>query len=102
MKLMLRTALAAATIAGALCAASAGAEDAKGKSQSAKSDRARPAHTDKNLPSDTGVQVRQPAGAVTGAGQPQGTTPQKDVGATGGLEERARAKGRTGKDTKRQ
>ena len=51
----------------------------------------RPANTTKNLPSDTGSQTTLPSGAVTGAGQPQGTGRQPDVGAPGGLERRARA-----------
>ena len=51
---------------------------------------ARPANAASNLPSDTGAQTTQPSGAVTGAGQPQGTGRQPDVGAPGGLERRAR------------
>ena len=54
----------------------------------------RPADATANLPSDSGSQTTLPSGAVTGAGQPQGTTVQADVGATGGLEPRARAEER--------
>jgi hypothetical protein len=50
----------------------------------------RPADPTANLPSDTGAQTTLPSGAVTGAGQPQGTLPQADDGAPGGLEQRAR------------
>ena len=50
----------------------------------------RPANPAANLPSDTGSQTTLPSGAVTGAGQPQGTTRQPDVGSPGGLETRAR------------
>jgi hypothetical protein len=50
----------------------------------------RPADGAANLPSDTGVQTTLPSGAVTGAGQPQGTLPQPDDGAPGGVEQRAR------------
>ena len=50
----------------------------------------RPADPAANLPSDTGVQTTLPSGAVTGAGQPQGTLPQPDDGAPGGVEQRAR------------
>jgi hypothetical protein len=50
----------------------------------------RPADPTANLPSDTGAQTTLPSGAVTGAGQPQGTLPQPDDGAPGGLEQRAR------------
>ena len=50
----------------------------------------RPANPAANLPSDTGVQTTLPSGAVTGAGQPQGTLPQPDDGAPGGVEQRAR------------
>jgi hypothetical protein len=50
----------------------------------------RPADATANLPSDTGAQTTLPSGAVTGAGQPQGTLPQPDDGAPGGLEQRAR------------
>jgi hypothetical protein len=49
----------------------------------------RPDNPTRNLPSDTGSQTTQPSGAVTGAGQPQGTLPQPDSG-KGGVEERAR------------
>lgn len=55
---------------------------------------ARPADATANLPSDSGSQTTLPSGAVTGAGQPQGTTVQRDVGAPGGLEPRARAEER--------
>ena len=54
----------------------------------------RPADATANLPSDSGSQTTLPSGAVTGAGQPQGTTVQPDVGAPGGLEPRARAEER--------
>lgn len=54
----------------------------------------RPADPTANLPSDTGSQTTLPSGAVTGAGQPQGTTRQRDVGAPGGLETRARREAR--------
>ena len=50
----------------------------------------RPANPAANLPSDTGSQTTLPSGAVTGAGQPQGTLPQPDDGAPGGVEQRAR------------
>jgi hypothetical protein len=50
----------------------------------------RPANPEANLPSDTGSQATLPSGAVTGAGQPQGTLPQPAEGKPGGLEERAR------------
>lgn len=50
----------------------------------------RPADPTANLPSDTGAQTTLPSGAVTGAGQPQGTLPQHDDGAPGGAESRAR------------
>jgi hypothetical protein len=61
----------------------------------------RPANPEANLPSDTGSQTTLPSGAVTGAGQPQGTTPQPDYGRPGGLEERARREAVTGSDTQR-
>lgn len=51
---------------------------------------ARPANPAANLPSDSGSQTTLPSGAVTGAGQPQGTGVQPDVGSPGGLERRAR------------
>ena len=54
----------------------------------------RPTNPTANLPSDTGSQTTLPSGAVTGAGQPQGTTRQPDVGNPGGLERRAREKDR--------
>lgn len=57
---------------------------------------ARPRDATANLPSDTGSQTALPTGAVTGAGQPQGTTMQADVGAPGGLERRARTQERAG------
>lgn len=50
----------------------------------------RPFNSVENLPSDTGSQTTLPSGAVTGAGQPQGTLPQPDDGAPGGVEQRAR------------
>jgi len=50
----------------------------------------RPKNSAENLPSDTGSQTTLPSGAVTGAGQPQGTLPQADDGAPGGVEQRAR------------
>lgn len=56
----------------------------------------RPADPTANLPSASGSQTTLPSGAVTGAGQPQGTTRQPKVGAPGGLEERARREARTG------
>lgn len=46
------------------------------------------------LPSDTGAQTTQPSGAVTGAGQPQGTLPQPPEGSPGGVEEKARREAR--------
>ncbi len=58
----------------------------------------RPADAAANLPSDTGVQTTLPSGAVTGAGQPQGTLPQHDDGASGGVEQRARER-RSGAST---
>jgi len=51
---------------------------------------ARPADATANLPSDSGAHATLPTGAVTGAGRPDGMTDQPDVGAPGGLEERAR------------
>lgn len=60
----------------------------------------RPADPTANLPSATGSQTTLPSGAVTGAGQPQGTVKQPNVGAPGGLEERARREARTGGSTK--
>ena len=69
---------------------------------------ARPRNPTANLPSDSGSQTTTPAGAATGAGQPQGMTRQPDVGSPGGLERRARmreraagasAASRTGADT---
>lgn len=59
----------------------------------------RPADPTANLPSASGSQTTLPSGAVTGAGQPQGTVKQPDVGAPGGLEERARREARTGGST---
>lgn len=50
----------------------------------------RPRNSAENLPSDTGSHTTLPSGAVTGAGQPQGTLPQPDDGAPGGVEQRAR------------
>jgi hypothetical protein len=50
----------------------------------------RPADPTANLPSDSGSHTTLPSGAVTGAGHPQGTGVQPDVGAPGGLERRAR------------
>ncbi len=50
----------------------------------------RPADSTANLPSDSGSQTTLPTGAVIGAGQPQGTGVQPDIGAPGGLERRAR------------
>jgi hypothetical protein len=58
--------------------------------QQPAADPARPRSPGANLPSDTGSQTTNPSGAVTGAGQPQGTTTQRDVGSPGGLEPRAR------------
>lgn len=60
------------------------------KKEQPAADPARPRNPAANLPSDTGAQTTNPSGAVTGAGQPQGTTTQRDVGAPGGLERRAR------------
>ena len=57
-------------------------------------DTPRPRDSTLNLPSDSGSQTTLPSGAVTGAGQPQGTTRQPDVGAPGGLERRARTDAR--------
>lgn len=54
----------------------------------------RPADPTANLPSDTGSQTTLPSGAVTGAGQPQGTVKQPRAGAPGGLEQRARSEAR--------
>ena len=54
----------------------------------------RPADPTANLPSATGSQTTLPSGAVTGAGQPQGTTRQPEVGAPGGLQPRARQEAR--------
>lgn len=54
----------------------------------------RPKETNQ-LPSDTGVQMTQPSGAVTGAGQPQGTLPQPAADTAGGLEEKARREARS-------
>ena len=54
----------------------------------------RPRDSTANLPSDSGSQTVQPGGAVTGAGHPQGTGIQPDVGQPGGLERRARAQER--------
>lgn len=56
----------------------------------------RPADPTANLPSGTGAQTTLPSGAVTGAGQPQGTVKQPRAGAPGGLEQRARREARTG------
>lgn len=54
-------------------------------------DSARPADSTANLPSDSGSHTTLPSGAVTGAGLPEGTGKQPDVGKPGGLEPRARA-----------
>jgi hypothetical protein len=59
-------------------------------------DPARPKNPKANLPSDSGVQVTQPTGAVTGAGQPQGAIPQRDSGSPSGVEIRAREEARAG------
>ena len=68
--------------------------------QSGAATSPRPADPTANLPSATGSQTTLPSGAVTGAGQPQGTVKQPNVGAPGGLEERARREARTGASTK--
>lgn len=54
-------------------------------------DPARPMDPTANLPSDSGSHTTLPTGAVTGAGLPEGTGRQPDIGAPGGLEPRARA-----------
>jgi hypothetical protein len=54
-------------------------------------DSARPEDSTANLPSDSGSHTTLPSGAVTGAGLPEGTGKQLDIGAPGGLEPRARA-----------
>jgi hypothetical protein len=54
-------------------------------------DPARPADPTANLPSDSGSHTTLPSGAVTGAGLPEGTGKQPDIGEPGGLEPRARA-----------
>jgi hypothetical protein len=59
----------------------------------------RPDNPAANLPSDSGAQTTLPSGAVTGAGQPQGTVAQPDVGSGGGLEQRARQDERAGGDS---
>jgi hypothetical protein len=58
----------------------------------------RPTNSVENLPSDTGAQTTLPSGAVAGAGQPQGTLPQPDDGAPGGVEQRARRERSDGAD----
>jgi hypothetical protein len=60
-------------------------------STAAARDPARPADSTANLPSDSGSHTTLPSGAVTGAGLPEGTGKQPDVGQPGGLEPRARA-----------
>lgn len=74
------TCLAAAALIAGTCA----------HAQEAEKSDPRPGDATRNLPSDTGSQTTQPSGAVTGAGQPQGTLPQADYGAPGGAEQRAR------------
>ena len=64
-------------------------------SQVQSKDPLRPRDSTANLPSDSGSQTVIPGGAVTGAGQPQGTTRQPDVGSPGGLEPRARSDAQT-------
>ena len=81
------SAAAAAFIAGTAIAQQPSAPQAQGSGVPA-----RPANPTANLPSDTGSQTTLPSGAVTGAGQPPGTTRQPDRGAPGGLETRARAR----------
>lgn len=54
----------------------------------------RPEDPTANLPSDSGAQSELPSGAVTGAGHAHGTIRHPDLGAPGGLEERARAQAR--------
>jgi hypothetical protein len=56
---------------------------------------ARPVDSTANLPSDSGSHTTLPSGAVTGAGLPEGSGKQPDVGKPGGLEPRARALART-------
>lgn len=80
----------------ALAAASIFASVPAHAQQSGAATSAPPADPTANLPSATGSQTTLPSGAVTGAGQPQGTVKQPDVGAPGGLEERARREARTG------
>ena len=65
-----------------------------GSVQTPSGQPARPRDSTVNLPSDTGSQTTTPAGAATGAGQPQGMTRQPDVGSAGGLEKRARTRER--------
>ena len=76
----IRICLAAATLIAGTCA----------HAQEAEKTDPRPRDATRNLPSDSGSPTTQPSGAVTGAGQPQGTLPQADDGAPGGVEQRAR------------
>ena len=84
--------LAMAALIAALEGAAAGAYAQQ--QQPTTTPPARPRDPAANLPSDTGSQTTLPRGAVTGAGQPQGTQRQPDVGSPGGLEPRARREAR--------
>ena len=90
MKAALRSALTLLTASALFGAAYAQQPGTPAQTQTSPTP-ARPANPTKNLPSDTGSQTTLPSGAVTGAGQPQGTGRQPDVGSPGGLERRARA-----------
>ncbi|HYC46570.1 MAG TPA: hypothetical protein VED01_13945 [Burkholderiales bacterium] len=92
--MIVRAAAAVVFGLGLSIASAASAQQAADKAQAQKSDPARPRDSTANLPSDSGAQTTTPRGAVTGAGQPQGKGVQPDVGSTGGLEPRARAKER--------
>lgn len=76
----IRICLAAAALIAGACA----------HAQDAEKTDPRPRDATRNLPSGSGSQTTQPSGAVTGAGQPQGTQPKADYGAPGGVEPRAR------------
>lgn len=85
-----RAVLAAFATAAVLGAAPVGAQQSV-----AAPDKARPADPTANLPSDRGAQTTLPSGAVTGAGHPQGTTPEPNAAAPGGVVERARDQARS-------
>ena len=68
-----------------------GQQRAATQAQVFEPDPARPGDATENLPSATGAQASTPAGAVTGAGQPQGAALKElEYGAPGGLQQRAR------------